>query len=54
MGQSHDLQPQEKTQVETQMTMTDRIFSFCKEPHAKAEIAEHCGYKDSQKSRLDP
>ena len=48
--------PQEKTQVTTQVTpqvttqvtMTDKILSFCKAPHSKAEIAEHCGYKNTK------
>ena len=29
----------------TQVTLTDQILAFCAEPHSKAEIAEHCGYK---------
>ena len=36
------------TQVTTHVTITDTILSFCKEPHSKAEIAEHCGYKNSK------
>ena len=48
--------PQEKTQVttqvatqvRTQVTIADKILSFCKEPHSKAEIAEHCGYKNTK------
>ena len=26
----------------------DRILAFCMEPHSKAEIAEHCGYKNTK------
>ena len=37
--------PQEKPQVKTQVTLTDKILAFCMEPHSKVEIAEHCGYK---------
>ena len=44
--------PQEKTQVttqvKTQVTITDKILVFCLEPHSKAEIAEHCGYKNTK------
>ena len=37
--------PQEKPQVKTQVTLTDKILASCMEPHSKVEIAEHCGYK---------
>ena len=41
--------PQEKTQVETQVTIEDKILAFCyKEPHSKAEIVEYCGYKNTK------
>lgn len=40
--------PQEKTQVTTQVTITDKILAFCHEPHSKVEIAEHCGYKNTK------
>lgn len=36
------------TQVITQVTITDKILSFCHEPHSKADIAEHCGYKNTK------
>lgn len=39
---------QVKTQVTTQVTITDKILVFCLEPHSKAEIAEHCGYKNTK------
>ena len=40
--------PQDMTQVRTQVTLTDQILAFCAEPHSKAEIAEHCGYKNTK------
>lgn len=40
--------PQEKAQVTTQVTDADKILVFCHEPHSKAEIAEHCGYKNTK------
>ena len=39
---------QVKTQVETQVTIHDMIIDFCLTPHSKAEIAEHCGYKNTK------
>ena len=36
------------TQVETQVTLTEQILTFCAVPHSKAEIAEHCGYKNTK------
>ena len=36
------------TQVETQVTLTEQILTFCSVPHSKAEIAEHCGYKNTK------
>lgn len=39
---------QVETQVRTQVTLTDQILAFCAEPHSKAEIAEHCGYKNTK------
>ena len=36
------------TQVGTQVTLTDQILAFCAEPRSKAEIAEHCGYKNTK------
>ena len=35
---------QVKTQVETQVA----ILAFCKKPRSKAEIMEHCGYKNAK------
>ena len=39
---------QVRTQVGTQVTLTDQILAFCAEPRSKAEIAEHCGYKNTK------
>ena len=39
---------QVRTQVETQVTLTEQILTFCSVPHSKAEIAEHCGYKNTK------
>ena len=36
--------PQDTTQVTTQVA----ILAFCKEPRSKAEIMEHCGYKNTK------
>ena len=36
--------PQEKTHDATH----DAILAFCVEPLSKAEIAEHCGYKNTK------
>ena len=43
----HDV-TQVKTQARTQVRLTDQILAFCAEPHSKAEIAEHCGYKNTK------
>ena len=40
--------PQDVTQVETQVTLTEQILTICSVPHSKAEIAEHCGYKNTK------
>ena len=37
-----------KTQVRTQVKTQDVILSFCIVPRSKAEIAEHCGYKNTK------
>lgn len=39
---------QDETQVRTQVKTQDEILAFCAEPHSKAEIAEHCGYKNTK------
>lgn len=44
--------PCEKTQVKTQVTIYDEILAFCLEPHSKAEIAKHCGYKNTKSFTL--
>lgn len=44
--------PYEKTQVKTQVTIYDEIPAFCLEPHSKAEIAKHCGYKNTKSFTL--
>lgn len=36
------------TQVATQVTTQVAILAFCKEPRSKAEIMEHCGYKNTK------
>lgn len=36
------------TQVITQVTIQVVILTFCKEPRFKAEIMEHCGYKNAK------
>ena len=36
------------TQVATQVTTQVAILAFCKEPRSKAEIMEHCGYKNKE------
>lgn len=43
---------QVKTQVKTQVTIYDEILAFCLEPHSKAEIAKHCGYKNTKSFTL--
>ena len=35
-------------QVTTQVTIHDRIIEFCAISHSKAEIAAHCGYKNTK------
>lgn len=40
--------PQGGGQVETQVLLTNQILTFCAVPHSKAEIAEHCGYKNTK------
>ena len=42
------VETQVRTQVETQVTLTEQILTFCSVPHSKAEIAEHCGYKNTK------
>ena len=42
------VRPQVETQVRTQVLITDQILTFCAEPRSKAEIAEHCGYKNTK------
>lgn len=38
--------PQVTPQVAPQVALQDRIVAFCAEPRSKAEIANHCGFKD--------
>ena len=40
--------PPNGTQVETQVTLTEQILTFCSVPRSKAEIVEHCGYKNAK------
>ena len=40
--------PQEKTHDATHDKTHDAILAFCVEPLSKAEIAEHCGYKNTK------
>lgn len=40
--------PQEKTHDATHDKTHDAILAFCVEPRSKAEIAEHCGYKNTK------
>ena len=40
--------PQEKTHDATHDRTHDSILAFCVEPLSKAEIAEHCGYKNTK------
>lgn len=42
------VEAQVRTQVETQVTLAEQILAFCSVPHSKAEIAEHCGYKNTK------
>lgn len=35
-------------QVTPQVTLQDKIVAFCAEPRSKAEIANHCGFKDTK------
>ena len=42
------VETQVRTQVETQVLLTNQILTFCAVPHSKAEIAEHCGYKNTK------
>ena len=39
---------QEKTHDRTHDKTHDAILAFCVEPRSKAEIAEHCGYKNTK------
>ena len=32
----------------TQVKTSDEILAFCSVPHSKAEIATHCGYKNTK------
>ena len=38
--------PKSPPQVTPQVALQDRIVAFCAEPRSKAEIANHCGFKD--------
>lgn len=40
--------PQEMTHDATHDKTHDTILAFCVEPLSKAEIAEHCGYKNTK------
>ena len=40
--------PQEKTHDATHDRTHDATLAFCVEPLSKAEIAEHCGYKNTK------
>ena len=40
--------PQEKTHDATHDRTHDAILAFCVESLSKAEIAEHCGYKNTK------
>ena len=40
--------PQEKTHDATHDKTHDAILAFCVEPLSKAEIEEHCGYKNTK------
>ena len=31
-----------------QVVLQDKIVAFCAEPRSKAEIANHCGFKDTK------
>lgn len=42
------VETQVRTQVATQVTTQVAILAFCKEPRSKAEIMEHCGYKNTK------
>ena len=42
------VETQVRTQVETQVTLANQILAFCAAPRSKAEIAEHCGYKNTK------
>ena len=42
------VETQVRTQVATQVTTQVAILAFCKEPRSKAEIMEHCGYKNKE------
>ena len=36
------------THVATYDTVAQKILDFCQQPHFKAEIAAHCGYKNTK------
>ena len=38
----------DKTHDATHDKTHDKILAFCMTPHSKAEIAEHCGYKNTK------
>lgn len=42
------VETQVRTQVATQVTTQVAILAFCKKPRSKAEIMEHCGYKNKE------
>ena len=42
------VETQVRTQVTTQVTTQVAILAFCKKPRSKAEIMEHCGYKNKE------
>ena len=48
VGPGTDGAAQSAPQVTPQVTPQEAILAFCKVPHSKAEIMEHCGYRDAK------
>lgn len=46
--ETNQVTTQVTTQVATQVTIMEEILIFCQNPHSKAEIAAHCGYKNTK------
>jgi ATP-dependent DNA helicase RecG len=43
---NRQVNPQDSQQVNPQVDNKEKILTFCAAPRSKAEIVNHCGYKD--------